>query len=44
MRIVLEFLSVASTALVKVSLVFGDHSVDFEGGFHYLKFLVMYFN
>lgn len=33
-----------ATVLVKVSLVFGEHSVDFEGRFHYLKFLVMYFS
>ena len=33
-----------ATVFVKLSLVFGDHSVDFEGRFHYLKFLVMHFS
>ena len=31
-----------ATALVELSLVFGDHSVDVRGRFRYLKFLVMH--
>ena len=33
-----------ATVLVKLSVVFGDHSVDVRGRFCYLKFLVMYFS